>query len=168
MRVIKRYNNRKLYDTETRTYIALDGVAKLVVAGEEIRVVDNDTDEDLTSVILSQLLLEREREQSFIPSGMLSQLLRVGGQTGRKLGTKLTRPFTVPLAQLLEQEIERSFRFWMDMAQDREEDMLRLMERLIEQRRSRRLSYPIPERETPRKTPRSTNHLDDFEELTTD
>ena len=135
MRIIKRYNNRKLYDTETRTYIALDGVAKLVALGEEIRVIDNDTDEDITTVILSQLLLDRERELRFLPTGILSQLLRAGEQTGRRIGTTLARPFNIPIAQILEQEIERSFKFWMDLAQEREEDMLKLLERLIEQSR---------------------------------
>jgi len=160
MRVIKRYNNRKLYDTKTRNYITLEVVAQLVAAGEEIKVVDNDTEEDLTTVILSQLLLEREREQRFLPSGMLSQLLRAGGQTGRRISSTLTRPFNLPIAQLLEHEIERSFKFWLDLAQEREEEVLKLLERLIEQRRR---SRHIPDDKPPRRQP--TNRLDNFEEM---
>jgi polyhydroxyalkanoate synthesis repressor PhaR len=167
MRVIKRYNNRKLYDTDSRTYVTLEGLAKLITDGFEIQVVDNDTDEDITTVILSQILLERERVERFLPSNMLSGLLRLGGATGRKLGSTLTRPFTFPLA-LLEQEIERSFKIWMDMAQDREEDMLRLMERLIEQRRRARQNHSSETRDTTRKLNRSTHRLDNFEEMEPD
>lgn len=163
MRVIKRYNNRKLYDTETRTYITLDGVAKLVVSGEEVQVVDNDTDEDITTVIFSQLLLEREREQRFLPSGMLSQLLRFGGETSRKLGTTLTRPFTLTFGQFLEQEVERTFKFWVDIAEGREEDMLRFIERLIEQRR--RTHQASSPNEGNRKNPNKVNRLDIIEDL---
>jgi polyhydroxyalkanoate synthesis repressor PhaR len=142
MRLIKRYNNRKLYDTTTRTYITLEGLRNFVVEGEEIKVVDNDTDDDLTTVVLSQMILERERAGRFLPTGVLSQLLRTGSETGRKL-TSLARPFVnvsnnaVPqnLRQFLEQEIERSFKFWLDLAQSNEDDVLRLLERLIEQRR---------------------------------
>lgn len=152
MRLIKRYNNRKLYDTTTRTYITLEGLREFVLEGEEIKVVDNDTEEDLTTVILSQLILERERAGRFLPTGVLSQLLRTGSETGRKL-THLARPFVnagtnaVPqtLRQFLEQEIERSFKFWLDLAQSNEDDILRLLEKLIEQRRRGRGDVVITE-----------------------
>ncbi len=172
MRLIKRYSNRKLYDTETRTYITLDGVAKLVAAGEEIKVVENDNDEDITTVILSQILYEREREQRFLPTSMLNQLLRVGGDAGRRLGSTLTRPFSMPLTQFLEQEIERTFKFWSDISQEREEEMLRFIERLIEQRRRAIHGTPAPEEEevvdqTPKQPrPKTTNRLDNFKEFT--
>jgi polyhydroxyalkanoate synthesis repressor PhaR len=140
MRLIKRYSNRKLYDTEMRSYITLDGLAALVVEGEEIKVVDNDTEEDLTSVILSQILLERERTQRFLPSAVLSQLLRGGENLGRSLG-KAARPRLSPLLPIppaLEQEIEKSLKFWLDLGQSGEEEILRLIESWIEKRRHNR------------------------------
>ncbi len=161
MRLIKRYSNRKLYDTELRSYITLDGLAALVVGGEEIRVVDNDTDEDLTSVVLSQILLERERAQRFVPSAVLSQLLR-GGENLRSNLSKVARPFnppaSLPIPQFLEQEVERNLKFWAELGQSGEEETLRLLESLIEKRR--RVRHEI-EPAAPRR-PRSG--LDKFEE----
>ena len=54
MLVIKRYPNRKLYDTEAKRYITLDGIAELIRQGAEVRVIDHTTDEDLTAVTLTQ------------------------------------------------------------------------------------------------------------------
>jgi polyhydroxyalkanoate synthesis repressor PhaR len=59
--LIKKYANRKLYDTETSRYITLEGIAELVRDGHEIHVVDRDTGQDLTQVILSQIVLFAEK-----------------------------------------------------------------------------------------------------------
>ena len=161
-RLIKRYSNRKLYDMQTRTYITLEGVAALVVEGADIKVVDNDTDEDLTTVILSQLLLERERSRRSLSSGLLSGLLRSGETLGRGF-TSLTRP--LPGASnwlgLLEHEVERSFKFWLEMAQGSEEEVLRLIESLVEKRRKARTVAPAPA--APGLNLLRRRDLDDFE-----
>jgi polyhydroxyalkanoate synthesis repressor PhaR len=59
--LIKKYANRKLYDTQTSRYITLEGIAALVRDGHEIQVVDRDTGQDLTQVILSQIVLSAEK-----------------------------------------------------------------------------------------------------------
>jgi polyhydroxyalkanoate synthesis repressor PhaR len=59
--LIKKYANRKLYDTRTSRYITLDGIAQLVREGHEIKVVDRDNGQDLTQVTLSQIVLEEEK-----------------------------------------------------------------------------------------------------------
>ena len=59
--LIKKYANRKLYDTHTSKYITLEGIADLVRDGNEINVVDRDTGQDLTQVILSQIVLSAEK-----------------------------------------------------------------------------------------------------------
>jgi polyhydroxyalkanoate synthesis repressor PhaR len=59
--LIKKYANRKLYDTQTSRYITLEGIAELVRDGHEIHVVDRDTGQDLTQVILSQIVLSAEK-----------------------------------------------------------------------------------------------------------
>ncbi len=146
MRLIKRYSNRKLYDTATRTYITLDGIAALVQDGAEIKVVDNDTEEDLTTVILSQLLLERERARRSLSSGLLSGLLRSGENIGRNLSS-LTRPLPLNsggLVAMLEHEIERSLKFWLELGKGSEEEVLRAIEGVIEKRRKAQISEPVP------------------------
>ncbi|MBW2233208.1 MAG: polyhydroxyalkanoate synthesis regulator DNA-binding domain-containing protein [Deltaproteobacteria bacterium] len=59
--LIKRYANRKLYNTDTSRYITLKGIAELLDGGDEVRVIDNETGEDITSVALSQILVDSKR-----------------------------------------------------------------------------------------------------------
>ena len=59
--IIKKYANRKLYDTRTSSYITLEGIAGLVRDGHEIKVVDRETGHDLTQVTLSQIVLSEEK-----------------------------------------------------------------------------------------------------------
>jgi len=59
--LIKKYANRKLYDTRASRYVTLDGIAQLVRDGHEIKVVDRDNGQDLTQVTLSQIVLEEEK-----------------------------------------------------------------------------------------------------------
>lgn len=77
MRRIKKYSNRKLYDTTDKTYISLNRVSELVQNGEKIVIVDSKTGEDLTSAIISQVLA---REKG-VPSNVLMQLLYKGQGT---------------------------------------------------------------------------------------
>ena len=58
VKTIKRYGNRKLYDTHQSRYVTLEEISRMVRSGEEIRVIDNKTQEDLTSVTLAQIMLE--------------------------------------------------------------------------------------------------------------
>jgi polyhydroxyalkanoate synthesis repressor PhaR len=77
--LIKRYANRKLYNTRTSRYITLKGIADLLDAGEEVRVIDKQTGEDITSVALSQILVDSERSHTQPPDTLLSQILGRGG-----------------------------------------------------------------------------------------
>src|SRR2546430_12378825 len=59
--LIKKYANRKLYDTRTSRYITLEGISQLISEGAEVEVVDRESGRDLTPVILSQIVLSEER-----------------------------------------------------------------------------------------------------------
>lgn len=75
--LVKRYSNRKLYNTRESRYITLDELAELIKVGENIRVVDNDSGEDLTGVTLSQILLENERKgRDALPRPLLVELIQ--------------------------------------------------------------------------------------------
>jgi polyhydroxyalkanoate synthesis repressor PhaR len=78
LRQIKKYANRKLYDTVEKRYISLRGIAALVRDGEEVQVLDNETGEDITTVVLSQILREQERAGSLLPRPLLTALVRRG------------------------------------------------------------------------------------------
>ena len=77
--LIKRYANRKLYNTAASRYITLRGIAELLENGEEVKVVDNETGEDMTAVTLSQILVETERGGRSVPGSLLSELFQRGG-----------------------------------------------------------------------------------------
>jgi polyhydroxyalkanoate synthesis repressor PhaR len=85
-RLIKRYGNRKMYDTEASRYIKLDGVADLVRAGEEIRIVDNDTHEDITALIFAQIIFEEEkRNNGLLELPVLRWIIHQGGATVQEI-----------------------------------------------------------------------------------
>jgi polyhydroxyalkanoate synthesis repressor PhaR len=77
--LIKRYANRKLYNTQTSRYITLKGIAELIEADEEVRVIDNETGEDITNVALSQILVDNHRSNSGLSGTLLSEMISRGG-----------------------------------------------------------------------------------------
>ena len=80
-RIIKRYSNRKLYDTTHSRYVTLDQIGELVRSGEEVKIIDNSSKEDLTSVTLAQIIFEEEkRKKSFLPLGTLKSILQSSGE----------------------------------------------------------------------------------------
>ncbi len=82
MPLIKRYPNRKLYDTEAKRYVTLDDIAALVRAEKEVRVIDNESGEDVTSLTLTQIILEQEKKSAgYLSSSLLTNLIRSGGST---------------------------------------------------------------------------------------
>jgi polyhydroxyalkanoate synthesis repressor PhaR len=79
-KVIKRYTNRKLYDTVESRYVTLDEIAQMIKAGAEVKIIDNRTKEDLTSVTLAQIIFEEEKKRSQMPLSVLREIIRHGGE----------------------------------------------------------------------------------------
>lgn len=77
--LIKRYANRKLYNTKSSRYITLKGIAKLLEDGEEVQVIDNETGEDITQVALSHILVDNQPASEDPSDTLLSQILSRGG-----------------------------------------------------------------------------------------
>jgi polyhydroxyalkanoate synthesis repressor PhaR len=128
--VIKRYPNRKLYDTEAKGYITLEQIARLIRAGQEIQVIDNVTGEDLTAVVLTQIILEQEKKQSgFIPSAILAGLVQSGGRTLHSLRQSLMNPRE--LLQQVDTEIDLRIQHLISRGELAEEEALRWREKLI-------------------------------------
>ena len=91
-RMIKRYGNRKLYDTQESRYVTLEAIASFVKLGEEVRVIDNDTGEDLTAVTFAQIILEEERRNNgLVPLPMLRKIIQQGEATLQDLATRVDR-----------------------------------------------------------------------------
>ena len=75
--VIKRYGNRRLYNTETKTYVNYSDLAKIVRDGNDVQVIDSTTKEDVTKAVLIQVILEEEKNnKTVLPTEFLFQLLR--------------------------------------------------------------------------------------------
>jgi polyhydroxyalkanoate synthesis repressor PhaR len=83
-KVIKRYANRKLYDTVESRYVTLEEIAEMVKAGAEVRIVDNRTKDDLTSVTLAQIIFEEEKKTSKMSLRTLKDLIRHGGERAQQ------------------------------------------------------------------------------------
>ena len=81
--LIKRYANRKLYNTESSKYITLKGISELVREGKDICVIDNETGDEITPIILSQILVDDQKQnrdsESAVPGKVLTELVQRGG-----------------------------------------------------------------------------------------
>ncbi len=79
IRVIKRYESRKLYDTQECRYISLDDVARWVREGHNVKVIDNASSDDVTAQVLTQIILEEGKKgTTLVPTELLHQLVRAG------------------------------------------------------------------------------------------
>ncbi len=90
-RVIKRYANRKLYDTQDSRYVTLEQISEMIREGENVKVVDNNSKEDLTSVTLAQIIFEEEKKKkSFLPLAALRNIIQSGGDSLHELMNQLS------------------------------------------------------------------------------
>lgn len=97
-RVIKRYANRKLYDTRDSRYVTLQQIAEYVRGGEDVRIVDNKTKEDLTNVTLAQIIYEEEKKgEGDVRRSTLKSLIEEGRD-------RLVGSLPGPLSKLLHRD----------------------------------------------------------------
>lgn len=130
MPVIKRYPNRKLYDTEAKRYITLDSIAELIRQGAEVQVVDHTTDEDLTAVTLTQIIFEQEKRNSgFLPQSVLTSLVRAGGDTLNTLRRSLNSP--LELLKHVDEEIEKRLQALVERGELAKEEAISLSGKLM-------------------------------------
>jgi polyhydroxyalkanoate synthesis repressor PhaR len=129
MPLIKRYPNRKLYDTQARRYVTLDEVADLIRDGQDVVVVDHASEEDLTAVTLAQILLGEEKRRGYLPQSLLAGLVRAGGQTLSSLRRALDVP--LDLARQVDEEIDRRLAALVQRGELTAEEGVRLSQRLV-------------------------------------
>lgn len=79
---IRRYQNRKLYDSSRSAYVTLDEIATMIKKGEDVTIIDNRTKEDLTSLTLTQIIFEEEKKKkNLLPLAALKKIIQEGGDT---------------------------------------------------------------------------------------
>jgi polyhydroxyalkanoate synthesis repressor PhaR len=104
MQTIKKYANRKLYHTNRKQYITLEGIAELIQAGEQVQVLNNETGEDITTPVLSQVVVQA-RGRSRLPMHVLTGLIQAGGDT--LTGVRRTLLTTLGGSAAVDAEIKR-------------------------------------------------------------
>lgn len=93
MPLIKRYANRKLYDTESKRYITLDGIAEMIRQQQDVKVIDHETGEDITALTQAQIIFEQERKlRSGIPHTVFTNLIQTGSDTFAQVWRALIPP----------------------------------------------------------------------------
>ncbi|MEJ2007523.1 MAG: polyhydroxyalkanoate synthesis regulator DNA-binding domain-containing protein [Acidobacteriota bacterium] len=123
-RLIKRYDNRKLYDTEEKRYISLRGIATLIRGGQEVVVLDNVTGNDITAQTLAKIIIdEGSRNLPLLQADSLHELVRWGG----KVMTGGAQQLSHSLDRVLEGSLKR-----LGFGSNTREDVVRLRRKLEE------------------------------------
>lgn len=103
-KVIKRYANRKLYDTERSCYVTLDEISQMIKEGDDVKVVDNKTKDDLTAVTLAQIIVEEEKKVQKMPLKLLRSIIQSGNEWigGGAIGDFYEKKLADPVKSLKE------------------------------------------------------------------
>lgn len=81
--IVKKYSNRRLYDTDRSTYVKLSDVAQMIRDGKDVRVVDAKSGEDLTKLTMLQIICENKADQEALPVSFLRRVIQAGNQSIR-------------------------------------------------------------------------------------
>jgi polyhydroxyalkanoate synthesis repressor PhaR len=113
--IIKKYSNRRLYDTSHKRYITLEEIANLIKEGNEIKVIDSQTDEDITKVILMQVVLESEKnKEDILPTSFLHMLIKYGNKLARDFFDNYFLMMFQPYLSLQE-GMKKNLRWWQEI-----------------------------------------------------
>jgi polyhydroxyalkanoate synthesis repressor PhaR len=130
MPVIKRYPNRKLYDTAAKQYVSLDGVSEMIRRGEPVQVIDHASGDDHTMLILTQIIVEQEkRGKGFLPLDVLTGLVEAGGNTLATLRHRLN--VSLDLLHQVDDEIQVRIDKLVSLGELAEDEGRRLAQKLV-------------------------------------
>lgn len=109
-KVIKRYTNRKLYDTVESRYVTLDEIAEMIKQGGEVKIIDNRNKEDLTSVTLAQIIFEEEKKRNQMPLSVLREIIRRPGESLQGFIQKEVTPRVASIREEAESRLDKLLR----------------------------------------------------------
>jgi polyhydroxyalkanoate synthesis repressor PhaR len=113
--VIKKYSNRRLYDTIHKKYATLEEISNLIREGNEIKVLDSQTGEDITKVILIQAILESEKNKvDILPTAFLHMLIKYGNKIARDFFENYFLMMFQPYLSFQE-SMKKNLRWWQEM-----------------------------------------------------
>ncbi len=138
-RIIKRYENRKLYDTEDRRYIALMDIARLIRQGIDVKVIDNKTGDDLTAQTLTQVILEEGKQgRPLLSKEALHSIIRFGNNLLDDVTEQIDALIPQPIARLLGKPKETE----LDQLKQRVAQLEQLIQQLLTQTNTKKTNKP--------------------------
>jgi polyhydroxyalkanoate synthesis repressor PhaR len=151
-RLVKRYSNRKLYDTSESRYVTLDEIARWVKGGEEVKILENESGEDLTAVTFAQIILEEERKKSGLLSlRVMRELIQHGESALHGLAATVDRGFEAirPAAEAARTRVQEGVHNLTSVA-DRLAEIQRNLDEVVRRQVERVTSSPALQREMER------------------
>jgi polyhydroxyalkanoate synthesis repressor PhaR len=116
--LLKKYPNRRLYNTETSSYVTLGQISDLIKEGRQVQVVDAKTDEDVTAFILTQIIVEEARKKNaLLPSPLLHLVICYGGNILSEFFEKYLE-LTIKNYLSYKSSLDEQFKMWLGKGLD--------------------------------------------------
>ena len=112
--ILKKYSNRRLYDTERSAYVTLDQVAEMIKEGRTIKIIDEKTKEDVTGFILSQIMVEESKKNAMWPVSLLHMIIRDSDNILSEFFGKYLEQ-TIEVYLNTKKTIDEQFNQWLEM-----------------------------------------------------
>ena len=151
-RLVKRYSNRKLYDTSESRYVTLDEIARWVKAGEEVKILENESGDDLTAVTFAQIILEEERKKNGLLSlRVMRELIQHGESALQGLAATVDRGMDVirPAAEAARSRMQEGVQ-GLTAIGDRLSEIQRTFDEVVRRQVERVTANPTLQRELQR------------------
>jgi polyhydroxyalkanoate synthesis repressor PhaR len=128
--IIKRYQNRKLYNTQSKRYITLEEIENLIKNEADIKVIDNKTGYDITAVTLSQIIFELEKNHSgFLPMRLLLSLVQSGGNKIEDIRKNIFD--SLNLLHYYDSEIEKRIKYLIESGELSQEEGSNILTKML-------------------------------------
>ena len=116
--VLKKYANRRLYDTQRSRYVTLDDVAEMIRGGEQVQIADAKTGEDVTAFILTQIVLEKAKTRHFLlPAPLLHLIIQYGDNVLEEFFNQYLE-LTINNYLSYKSTMDQQFRKWLNIGAD--------------------------------------------------
>ncbi|MFO8084800.1 MAG: polyhydroxyalkanoate synthesis regulator DNA-binding domain-containing protein [Desulfobacterales bacterium] len=116
--LLKKYANRRLYDTAQSAYVTLAEVADLIESGKQVKVIDAKSEEDVTAFILSQIIMEKARKKNtLLPVSLLHLIIRYGDNVLEEFFENYLEQ-TIKNYIVYKSAVDEQFKKWLDLGMD--------------------------------------------------
>lgn len=115
--ILKKYSNRRLYDTERSAYVTLEQVAEMIKEGRTMKIIDEKTKEDVTGFILSQIMVEESKKNAMWPVSLLHTIIRDSDNVLSEFFGKYLEQ-TIEVYLNTKKTLDEQFSQWLEMGMD--------------------------------------------------